>query len=163
MPNLISLTHPSLQILGKTQTGVYPISRFLVNPFLIKENCHNSRTSADADMKLGPVSKLDKRKKNPVKKVSQWLHVKNIVTSLSFFRFMANLELSRSRIPDAEPIKSIFSLKVTFYLRKLKTELKQIYNATLTLLLWVKILFLPKNANFWQKMLTSAKLKEPWY
>ena len=71
MPNLISLTHPSLQIWGKTETGVYPISRFLVNPFLIKENCHNSRTSADADMKLGPVSKLDKRKKNPVKKVSQ--------------------------------------------------------------------------------------------
>ena len=26
----------------------------------IKENCHNSRTSNDIDMKLGPVTKLDK-------------------------------------------------------------------------------------------------------
>ena len=32
MPNLVSLTCPSLQILGKTQTGVSPISVFLVNP-----------------------------------------------------------------------------------------------------------------------------------
>ena len=30
---------------------------------LIKENCHNSRTSNDIDMKLGPVTKLDKRNK----------------------------------------------------------------------------------------------------
>ena len=28
---------------------------------LIKENCHNSRSSNDIDMKLGPVLKLDKR------------------------------------------------------------------------------------------------------
>ena len=27
---------------------------------LIKENCHNSRTSDDIDMKLRPVTKLDK-------------------------------------------------------------------------------------------------------
>ena len=31
VPNLASLTCPSLQILGKTQTGVFPISGFLVN------------------------------------------------------------------------------------------------------------------------------------
>ena len=30
---------------------------------LIKRNSHNSRTSDDIDMKLGPVTKLDKRKK----------------------------------------------------------------------------------------------------
>ena len=29
---MVSLTHPSLQISGKTQTGVFPISGFLVNP-----------------------------------------------------------------------------------------------------------------------------------
>ena len=34
---------------------------------LIKENCHNSRTSDDIDMKLGPVIKLDKRNKKPSK------------------------------------------------------------------------------------------------
>ena len=32
VPNLVSLTCPSLQILGKTQTGVFLISGFLVNP-----------------------------------------------------------------------------------------------------------------------------------
>ena len=34
----------------------------------MKENCHNSRTSDDTDMKLGPVTKLDKRKKTTSKK-----------------------------------------------------------------------------------------------
>ena len=32
MPSLVSLTRPSLQILGKTQTGVFPISGYLVYP-----------------------------------------------------------------------------------------------------------------------------------
>ena len=83
MPNLVSITRSSLQILGKTQTWVFPNSRFLVNPeiviiviimnqcynyVIINENCHNSRTSDDNDMKLGPVSKLDRRNKTTSKK-----------------------------------------------------------------------------------------------
>ena len=35
---------------------------------LIKENCHNSRTSDAIDMKLGPVTKLDKKNKTLSKK-----------------------------------------------------------------------------------------------
>ena len=35
---------------------------------LIKENCHNSRTSDDIYMKLGPVTKLDKINKKLSKK-----------------------------------------------------------------------------------------------
>ena len=35
---------------------------------LIKENCHNSRTSDDINMKLGPVPKLDKKNKTMSKK-----------------------------------------------------------------------------------------------
>ena len=35
---------------------------------LIKENCHNSRTSDDIDIKLGPVTKLHKRNKTTLKK-----------------------------------------------------------------------------------------------
>ena len=38
---------------------------------LIKVNCHNSRTSYDIDMKLGPVTKLDKRNKKMSKKKIQ--------------------------------------------------------------------------------------------
>ena len=36
---------------------------------LIKENCHNSRTSDDIDMKCGPVTKLQKKNKTTSKKI----------------------------------------------------------------------------------------------
>ena len=53
LPNLVSLPRPSLQILGKTQMGVFPISGFLVNPLQTKivitpepvMNWHETRTS----------------------------------------------------------------------------------------------------------------------
>ena len=35
----------------------------------MKENCHNSRSNDDIDMKLGPVTKLDKRNKTTSKKI----------------------------------------------------------------------------------------------
>ena len=57
MPNLVFLVHPSLQILGKTQTGVFPIA----GQSFIKENVHKFTNGDDTDMKLGPVNKLDKR------------------------------------------------------------------------------------------------------
>ena len=60
--NLVSLSHLSLQILGKTQMGVFLIS------ILHKKNGHNSRTSDDIDMNLGPVTKLDKKNKKTSKK-----------------------------------------------------------------------------------------------
>ena len=49
---------------------------------------------------------------------------RKIVTSLSFFQFMANLEQSESRIPGTWSVKLTFSLIVTFYLKKLKTKQK---------------------------------------
>ena len=60
MPHLVSLTCSSLQISDKTQTRVFPISSFLVK-FFINKSCRESTTSDDIDMKLGPVTKLDKR------------------------------------------------------------------------------------------------------
>ena len=36
---------------------------------LIKENCHNSRTNNDIDMKLGPVTKIEKGNKTTSKKL----------------------------------------------------------------------------------------------
>ena len=63
--NLVSLTRPSLQILGKTHVG---ISDFQISgQSHIKGNCHNSRTSDDTDMKLGPETKLDKKNKTTKK------------------------------------------------------------------------------------------------
>ena len=59
-------------------------------------------------MTLGPVPKLDKRNKTTSKKIDDDVTSK-IVTSLSFFRFFANLEQSGSRIPDTESAKAVFS------------------------------------------------------
>ena len=67
---------------------------------LIKGNCHNSRTSDDIDMKLEPVTKLGKRNKT-TSKILTLVSCGNIVTSLPFFQFTANLEQSGSRVLDA--------------------------------------------------------------
>ena len=66
MSNLVSISCPSPDI-GQNSDG--GISDFQISgQSLIKENCHNSRTSGDIDMKLGPVTKLDKRNKTTSKK-----------------------------------------------------------------------------------------------
>ena len=49
---------------------------------------------------------------------------RKIVTSLSFFQFMANLEQSESQIPDAETVKIMFFLIVTFDLTKTENRTK---------------------------------------
>ena len=55
-----------------------------------------------------------------------------IVTSLSFFRFRAYLEQSRSWIPDKLSVKLTFSLKVTFYLTKTENITKIAQHSFLT-------------------------------
>ena len=66
---------------------------------LIKKKIHNSRTSGDIDMKLGLVTKLDKRNKTRSKKL-MIASCRKIVTSLTSFQFTADLETFGSRIPD---------------------------------------------------------------
>ena len=51
--NFVFVTFRSLQILGKTQTMIFWISRYLVKS-LIYKNCQLFRTSSDMDMKCGP-------------------------------------------------------------------------------------------------------------
>ena len=57
MPGLVFLTRLSLQILGKTKTGVFPVSGFLVKP-LEKEIVITPE----------PVTTFDRKKQNNVKK-----------------------------------------------------------------------------------------------
>ena len=59
-------------------------------------------------MKLGPVAKLDKSKKNLT-----LTSCREIVTSLSFFRFMANLQ------------PSTFSLTLTCHVTKTENRIKK--------------------------------------
>ena len=108
MPNFVSLTRPSLQILGKSQMGLLPIFQ-ISGQSSIKENYHNSRTSDNIDTELGPVTKRDKRNK----------------TTSSFFRFMVNLDQPKSWIPDAWSVKVTFSSIVTFYLTKTENWTKK--------------------------------------
>ena len=62
MQNLVSLNRQSPDI-GKNSDG--GISDFKISgQSLIEKICHNSKNCNDIDMKLGPVTKLDKR--NPV-------------------------------------------------------------------------------------------------
>ena len=50
---------PQSPDIGQNSDGC--ISDFQISgQSLIKENCHNSRTSDDIDKKLGPVTKIDK-------------------------------------------------------------------------------------------------------
>ena len=89
---------------------------------LINENCGNSRTSNDVGMKLGPVTKLDKRNTATSKKL---MMTSCQQMSLSNFWFMTNLEQSGSWIPDAWSVKLIFSLIITFYLTKIENRSEQ--------------------------------------
>ena len=73
-------------------------------------------------MKLGPVTKLDKR--NKTSKKLTMTSCQKIVTPLSFFRFLANLEQSGGRIPDTESAKVMISVKVTFGLTKTENRTK---------------------------------------
>ena len=75
---------------------------------LIKENCHDSRTSNDTDMKLGPVTKINRINK-AMSKIFDDDVMLEILTSLLFFQFMANLEQSGSGNPAVSSVKLTFS------------------------------------------------------
>ena len=111
MPNLVSLFHPSPQILDKVQVGEFPISRILVK-FLINKNYHNCKTSNDIDMKLGPVTKLDKRNMTTPNNLTMNLCRQNLRLS-SFFQLMTHLE---------ERIN--YNFYISFITQKMKGELK---------------------------------------
>ena len=67
----------------------------------------------------------------------------NIVTSLLFFQFMANLEQSENWIPDAWSLKLTFLLIVTIYSMENKHRTKKSLTQ-LILLLSVQVLFFEK-------------------
>ena len=59
-------TLPQSPDIGQNSDGGISYFRISGQSF-IKENCHNSRTNDDIDMKLGPVTKRDKRNKTTSK------------------------------------------------------------------------------------------------
>ena len=67
MANLVSLNLLQSPDIGQNSDGGICDFR-IFGQSLIEENCHNSRNSDDIDMKLVPVTKLDKRNKTTSKK-----------------------------------------------------------------------------------------------
>ena len=78
-------------------------------------------------MKLGTVTKLDKR--------NIWRHDRQIVTSMFFFQFTANLQPYGSLIPNPWSIKLTFSLTITFYLTKTENRTKNSIHSSHTIVL----------------------------
>ena len=75
-------------------------------------------------MKLGPVTKLDKRNKTMSKKFDV-TSCQNIVASLSFFGFLVNLEHFAGRIPNTESAKVMFSVTLAFCFAKTGNRTKK--------------------------------------
>ena len=113
-------------------------------------------------MKLRPVTKPKKRNKATSKKINDDVISKNcdvIVIFLIYGRFGAFRKPDSGRIV----VKLTFSFIVTFYLTKAENKAKKFLTSSHTIALSKGTIF-AKNANFLQKeILTSAKLKEPWY
>ena len=66
-------------------------------------------------LKLGPVTKLDKRNKTKSRKFDDDVMSKKNLTSLTFFQFRANLEQSGSRNADISKFKRALILKGIFF------------------------------------------------
>ena len=62
------------------------ISDFRISgQFILKDNCHNSGSSYDIDIKLGPVTKLDKTNSAASMSMAAMVSCRQFVTSLLFF------------------------------------------------------------------------------
>ena len=83
---------------------------------MFKVNNKNTRTTF--------LTKLDKSNKTTSKKIDV-TSCRKIMTSLSFFGFLANLEQSGGRIPDTESAKVMFSVIGTFCLTKTENRTKK--------------------------------------
>ena len=139
MPNLVSLNCSAFQILGKDfRTS---------DQFFTNKNCHNSRTSHDIDVKLGSVTKLDRKNTETSKKSDNDVMspIGDIIVCFSIYgQFAAILYIINNNL-----------LSYKTWKQKLK-----IFNIAFILLLWVKVLFLPKNVDFFEKNADISKIKE---
>ena len=91
------------------QTSDVGISDFLIfGQSLIKENCLNSRTSNGIDIKLGPVTKLDKRNKTTSKKFDGDFMSENCDV-IVIFSIYGQFVAIRKPVPNAESEKVMFS------------------------------------------------------
>ena len=126
------------------------ISNFQISgQSFIKENCDNSRTGNDIDMKLGPVTKLKKTKHDNVKKLDDDKMFINcdITVILSIYEPTGAIQKLDSGCTEC---KIYISKTVTFYFTKIESSIKQSLTAPI-LLLRGKVLFFTKTIHFFVK------------
>ena len=111
MPNL--LQSPDLGQNSDGDISDFPIS----GQSIINENCHNSRTSDDIDMKHGPVTKLYKRNKTTAKKFDGDV-MSEICNLIVFFPIYGQFGAIRKPY-------SVQALIVTLYLTKTESKIKK--------------------------------------
>ena len=85
---------------------------------LIKRNCHNSRTSDDIDMKLGPVTKLGKRNKITSKRFDDDVMSKNHDFAAICPIYSQFGAIRKPDLPHMFYKINILSLIATFYFTK---------------------------------------------
>ena len=156
--NLQCIRNPNLGGEGIGQNSDGRISHFQIyGQSFINENYQNSRTSHDIDTshntEIGPVTKIDKRNRQHQTKLTM-TSCQQIVTFLSLF----------NRIPDSggADYKTYIFINNDLLSCKNWNKNKKISNAAFILLLWVKVLFLPKMLIFCKNMLISVKLRESY-
>ena len=89
---------------------------------LIKENCHNSRASNDADMKLGPVTNLTRKKWQRQKKKDDDIISANCDATVIFPIYVQFGAIGRPNSGCMTYKKLTFSLIVTFNSNHYLTE-----------------------------------------
>ena len=112
-------------------------------------NCHNSRTRNDIDIKLGRVTKLDKKNKR-----WRWRYLGNFDVILVFLIYDQFGAIWKPH-SDCIVYKTYILINSNLFFCKNWKKKKKISNKALTLLLWVTVLFLTEQADF---LLTSTKL-----
>ena len=146
-----SLHAPVFRYWVKLRPGYFWIS----GQSLIKRNCHNSWTSDDIDIKLEPITKLDKRNKTTSKKSWRLRHIEKFWRHCHFSMYGQFGAICK---PDS----GCTVCKTYIFINSHKNWKQnwKISNTALTLLLWVNVLFWLKNADFLQKNSDISKIIE---
>ena len=110
-------------------------------------------------MKLGPVTKLEKRDTATSKNDDEVMSANCDVIVI----FLIYVQFGGIRKPDSGRIICKIYIFINLLSYKNRKQNLKILSAALIKLLWVKVPFLAKNADSLQKNAASAKLKGYWY